>query len=93
MRVADLIGRRAVTPAQADHNRKHWPAWRLIHGLNPRDAAPGLTYYREAVELWAAVERGEFPPPTAGPWGLSWPRADVTTWANARRPRKSPGTH
>lgn len=89
--VRDLIGSPGIGAAQAKRHRAARPAGsRALSGLNPRVGLPGLSPYRAAVDLWAAVERGDIPPPQRGPWGLAWRREDVERWLTSKKaPRRS----
>ena len=81
--VIDLIGKRPVSLERARANRA-----RMVLPQTPRDHLPGLTPFRTAVDLWAAVQAGGFPPPVRGPWGTAWPRADVNQWLKEKGPER-----
>jgi hypothetical protein len=73
-----LIGRRELLERDA-RRQQAAGLWCRAH-----DREPGLTPFTEAVTLWAAVRRGEFPQPLRGPWGMAWCADAVKTWRRSR---------
>jgi hypothetical protein len=74
--VGQLLPRRPFTVMRIGrhwHTRERPPEWQ-----------PPLTPYPDAASLWAAVGRGEFPPPVRGPWGIAWAQDDVLRWRHRR---------
>jgi hypothetical protein len=88
LRVHHLIGKRAVTPAQAAFNRRN--SHRGTYACWPRDREPGIAPFEDAASLHEAVERGKFPAPRAGPPGRTeWDRDEVLRWCAAQTKRKA----
>lgn len=69
--MAALVGKRRVTRAMAERNRR-----RHVTPMLERPPIRGLVRL-DAAGVWSAIARGEFPAPLRGPWGLAWRVADV----------------
>ena len=92
-----LVGLRAISAEVAAANRARLrgferlaPAEKRSASLNvgptqPRAALPALCPGLAPRALLAAVDCGDLPKPTRGPWGEAWPVAAVVTWAATRR--------
>ena len=72
--MAALVGKRAVTRAMAERNRR-----RHVTPMRERPPVPGLVGL-DAAGVWAAIARREFPPPVRGPWGLAWALVSLRHW-------------
>lgn len=72
VRLRQLIGQKAITPEQAEANRK---AGR--RPVTPREAIPPIIPIA-ASTLWRKVETGEFPKPTRLPGRITvWRAEDI----------------
>ena len=80
VRESHLIGRKAITPEQAEINRAAGK-----RGRRPREAQPGLLPVCSAT-LWRMVTSGRFPSPVRLPGGrvTAWRVEDVRAWIAAQ---------
>ena len=79
IRQADLIGAPAVTPAQADANKRAGKS-----PARPRAQRPGIVPFSSAT-LWRAVKASKFPAPVKlSERVTAWRTADVLAWLQSR---------
>ena len=72
--MAALVGKRRVTHAMAERNRR-----RHIAPMLERPPVRGLVNL-DAAGIWAAIASGEFPAPIRTRGGLAWDAYKVHLW-------------